>query len=493
MGVDARIPVIVGVGQLNQRTEQPEEALEPVDLMVEAARIAAHDSGVVALLGAVTTVRVVNLLSWRYRDPGALVAQRIGIDGVRTAYTEGGGQMVGSLVARTAADITTGDVDVALLAGGEAWRTRTAVKRAGDMPHWTEQPEGVEPDEIIGAALDMWHPAELARKISMPVQVYPLFEHALRAAAGRSVAEHREHLGRLWARFSDVAAANPHAWDRSRHTAEEIATPAPGNRMVGFPYTKLLCSNERVDQAAAVIMCSAERAEAMGVPRDLWVFPHAVVEARASSVSERVDLASSTMVRAAGESLWKLLGVGAGDIPHVDLYSCFPSAVEVQAAELGFDIDQTLTVTGGMRFAGGPWNNYPMHALAVMVDRLRANPSELGLVAANGGYITKLAVGVFSTEPPSSGFRHASPQASLDAEPRRAVDQEPDGIGTVETYTVMHDRTGEPTEGIVACAMPDGARAWGLVHGDDELRAMVTEEMVGRPVTLRPDGAATID
>jgi acetyl-CoA C-acetyltransferase len=492
MALDARTPVIVGVGQLNQRTDQPEDALEPVDLMVEAARGAARDSGVAALLDAVTTVRVVNLLSWRYRDPGALVAERLGIPGAQTVYTEGGGQIVGTLVALTAADIVAGHVDVALLTGAEAWKTRTAVKRAGDKPRWTEQPDGVAPDEVVGGALDMWHPAELARNIRMPVQVYPLFENAVRAAAGRDIADHTRHLGRLWARFSDVAVSNPHAWDPTRHTAEEISTPAAGNRMVGFPYTKLLCSNERVDQGAAVIMCSAERAAAAGVPRDRWVFPHAIVEARAPSVSERIDLSSSTMVRAAGEALWKLLGRDADDVAHVDLYSCFPSAVEVQAAELGFGLDRTLTVTGGMRFAGGPWNNYPMHALAALVDVLRADPGARGLLSANGGYVTKLAVGVFSTEPPASGFGHASPQASLDAEPRRGVELEPDGVATVETYTVMHDRGGEPTEGIVACTMPDGRRAWGVVHGGDELVAMTRDEMIGRGVTLRPDGAATI-
>jgi acetyl-CoA C-acetyltransferase len=493
MALDARAPVIVGVGQLNQRTDRPEDALEPVDLMVEAARAAARDTGATALLDALDTVRVVNLLSWRYRDPGALVAERLGVPDARTVYTEGGGQIVGTLVARTAADIAAGHVDVALLTGGEAWRTRTALKRAGDMPRWTEQPEGVAPGEMVGAPLDMWHPAELARNIRMPVQMYPLFENALRAAAGRTVADHQRHLGRLWAGFSDVAAANPNAWDQTIHSAEEIATPGPQNRMVGFPYTKLLCSNERVDQAAAVVMCSVERAGALGIPRDRWVFPHAVVEARAPNVSERLDLSSSTMVRLAGESLWKLLGSGADDVAHVDLYSCFPSAVEVQANELGFRLDRMLTVTGGMRFAGGPWNNYPMHALAALVDRLRADPGARGVLSANGGYITKLAVGAFSTEPPASGFRQESPQATLDAEPRREVELEPDGAATIETYTVMHDRTGEPTEGIVACTMPDGRRAWGLVHDDDAVAAMTREEVIGRRVTLRPDGAATIE
>ncbi len=491
MTLDARTPVIVGVGQHEQRTG-PEDALEPVDLMTEAARIAARDSGADDVLDAIDTVRVVNLLSWRYRDPAALVAQRLGLPDAKTVYTEGGGQIVGTLVARTATDIAAGNADVALLTGGEAWKTRTAVKRAGETLPWTLQPDDVAPGELVGGPLDMWHPAELERSISTPVQVYPLFENALRALAGRSVAEHSHHLGELWARFSDVARANPHAWDRAAHTAEEIATPAAGNRIVGFPYTKLLCSNEQVDQAAAVIMCSAERAQALGIPRDRWVFPHAVVEARAPHVSERMDLSSSSMVRAVGESLWKLLGTDADGIAHVDLYSCFPSAVEVQAAELGFSLGRQLTVTGGMRFAGGPWNNYPMHALATIVGVLRSDTGALGLVSANGGYISKLAIGVFSTEPAAAGFRHDSPQEWLDGQPRRAVELAPYGAATIESYTVMHDRSGARTLGILACTMPDGSRAWGLVHGDDELAAMTREEMVGRRVTLRPDGTATV-
>jgi acetyl-CoA C-acetyltransferase len=490
---DSRTPVIVGVGQLNQRTDRPEDALEPVDLMVEVARLAAADAGATALLGSLDAVRVVNLLSWRYADPGRLVAERVGATDARTAYTEGGGQIAGTLLARTAADIEAGRVDIALLTGGEAWRTRTAFKRAGDTLPWSEQAAGVAPDETIGSPLDMWHPAEAARGIRMPVQVYPLFEHAFRGAAGRGVAEHSEHLGRLWARFSEVAAANPYAWDRAVHAADEIATPGPGNRMVGFPYTKLMCSNERVDQAAALVMCSAERARTLRIPRHRWVFPHAVVDAQAPHVSERPDLSSSTMVRACGEALWKRLGCDSDDIAHVDLYSCFPSAVEVQAAELGFGLDRQLTVTGGMRFAGGPWNNYPMHAFAAMVDTLRRDPGARGLVSANGGYISKLAVTVLSTEPAASGFWHDSPQARIDAEPRRAVDPEPDGVATVETYTVMHDRSGEPTEGIVSCSMPDGRRAWGLVHGDDALAEMTRVEMIGRRVAVRPDGTATID
>jgi len=493
MALDARTPVIVGVGQLNQRTDDPAAAAEPADLMADAARLAAADSGGSDVLRAIRSVRIVNLLSWPYRDPGALVAERLGVDGPHTACSEGGGQIVGTLVSRTASDILRGDVDAVLIAGAEAWRTRTAVRRSGDVLAWTEQADGVAPDEVIGAPLDMWHPAELARGIRFPIQVYPMFEHAFRAGLGRGVAEHRREVATLWARFSEVAVANLHAWDRERHTAEEIDDAGPGNRMVGFPYTKLLCSNERVDQAGAVIVCSVERAEALGIPRDRWVFPHACAEARAPLVSERVSLGDSPMVRAAGETLWALAGAGPGDVAHVDLYSCFPSAVEVQATELGFGLDRDLTVTGGMRFAGGPWNDYPMHALASMVDRLRADPGSRGVVSANGGYISKLAIGLFSTEPPGSAFRAGSPQDALDATPRRAVDEAPDGRATVETYTVMHGRDGEPTEGFVGCITADDRRAWGQVTDADTLAAMTVEEMVGRKAGLRPDGTATLE
>ncbi|HZR12523.1 MAG TPA: acetyl-CoA acetyltransferase [Acidimicrobiia bacterium] len=494
MPIDARTPVIVGVAQLSQH-EDAHDAREPVDLMADAGRAAALDCGKPAILDALDSVRVVNLLSWHYRDPAALVAAQLGAarDHVETVYTEGGGQIVGTLLARTADDIAAGALDVALLTGAEAWRTRTAYRRAGEPLPWTEQPEGVAPDRMVGAPLDMWHPAEVARGITTPVQVYPLFESALRAAAGRGLAEHSRFLGELWARFNAVAVRNPDAWDHTAYTAEQIATPSRANRMVGFPYTKLLCSNEQVDQAAALLMCSAERADALGIARDRWVFPRAASEARAPNVSERPDLATSPLVRAVGDALWKLTGVGPDDVAHVDLYSCFPSAVELQAAELGVDLGRDLTVTGGMRFAGGPWNNYPMHAVATMTNVLRGDAGALGLVCANGGYVTKLALCLLSSDPAPDGFRSVSAQDAVEAAPRCGVEGEPDGVATVQASTVMHDRGGEPTDGILACMLPDGRRAWGTVKDPAALGAMEREETVGRTATLRPDGTATIE
>src|SRR5205807_6613519 len=115
---------------------------------------------------------------------------------------------------------------------------------------------------------------------------------------------------------------------------------------------------------------------------------------------------------------------------------------------------------GGLSFAGGPGNNYSTHAVAAMVETLRADPGSKGLVTSLGWYITKHAAGVYSTDPPPQGFRHARPQAEVDDQPRRHVAADHDGPVTIESYTAMHERDGSPVLGLVACLLPDGRRAW---------------------------------
>jgi acetyl-CoA C-acetyltransferase len=494
MALDPRTPVIVGVGQLTLHTDTGEASLEPVDMMVEALRRAEADTGATGVLAAASSLAVVRMLSWKYSDPAALVAQRLGIGPLQTVGTAYGGNIPQTLLGRKASEIAAGEHDVVLLAGAEAWRTVTASRRDGTDLRWTVQPEELAPNAEVGGTFEASHPAETARGIRQPIQIYPLFENALRAKAGRSVADHQAHLGAFYSGFSETAIDNPYAWDRRGYSPDEIAVPAPKNRMVGFPYTKLMCSNEQVDESAAMILCSVERARALGIAQDRWVFPFGIAEAAAPLVSERYDLSGSTMADASSRALWDLTGLGPDDIAHVDLYSCFPSAVQVQAGALGLGLDRRLTVTGGMRFSGGPWNNYAMHGLATMVGVLREDPRALGLCSANGGYLSKLSLGVYSATPPDDPFQVVSAQAEVDAGPHRAVDDAPDGWGTIESYTVMHDRAGDATEGILACVMPDGRRAWGIVADDaDVLREMTTEDMIGRDATLRPDGRAELD
>ena len=490
MPLDPRTPVLVGYGQVNQYDENP--GGEPVDLMEAAARAAAG----ARVLEAVDAVRIVNVFSLRYRDPGLLLAQRIGAPDAVTRYTPVGGNVPQSLVNQACLDIQQGRNDVVLIAGGETWRTRTRLKARGERLAGTVQDESV-PLAPSDPDVDMVGPAELRIGLVAPSHVYPMFEQALRIAAGEAPQEHRSRIGELWSRFSHVAAGNPHAWSRELVPAEEIWAPGPDNRMISWPYTKLMNSNNMVDQGAALILMSVGKAEELQIPRDRWVFPYAGTDAHDTYlIGERASFSGSPAIRIAGRRALELTGLGIDDIDAVDVYSCFPSAVQVAAHELGLALDdpaRPLTVTGGLTFAGGPWNNYVSHSIATMAERLAASPGQIGLITANGGYLTKHSFGVYSTEPPAHEFRWEDVQAEVDAEPTVVAEADWSGTGTVEAWTTPVTREGAPEKVFVAVRTPSGGRALAVITDASQAEASTREDLAGATVTVKPDGTAGLD
>ncbi len=482
--------MLVGVGQVLQRTDDLDAAREPLELMVEAVETAAADAGSCDLLARAGAVWVVRGM-WRYADPGRAVAERIGAPGARPALTHYGGNYGQSAATRAFLEVQRGALDVAILTGAECGRTWARLSKQGRGTRWSDAPG--EPDEILGEDLEMWHAAEIARGIRMPIQMYPIFEIALRAADGDGVEEHLRRISELWAGFSEVAAGNPSAWIRERRTPEEIRTPGPENPPVSFPYPMLMNSNSRVDMGAALIVTHEDLARRLGVPREKWVYPHAAADGHDwLSTSERDALHRSPAIRIAGRRCLELAGVDAADLGHRDLYSCFPSAVRVSARELGLDERAPLTVTGGLTFGGGPMNNYTMHGIARMAEVLRADPGARGLVTGNGGFLSKHAFCVYSTEPPTRPFRHAEPQAEIDALPKRGVALEHEGDVEIEAYGVMYGADGAPETGHVALRLPDGRRAWGNVADRDAAFALTREEFCGRRARLRRDGELAV-
>ena len=324
-----------------------------------------------------------------------------------------------------------------------------------------------------------------------PIQEYPLFEQALRVVDGRSLAEHQRHLGGFVERLSQAAQRNPYAWDQRVHTAAEIATATAANRFVGFPYTKLMVSDEQVDMAAAVLVASVGQARAWGVDPERLVYPLAAAGGEAPPISERFELHDSVLTREVGRSIDARSGRSCREATYVDLYSCFPSAVQIQARELGLDESGALSLTGGMRFSGGPWCGYAMQGFAAMVEALRADPGALGLVSANGGAITKLVVTLLSTEA-TPDFSYESAQPAIDAAPRRAVTEHYAGPARVESYTVMHGRGGVALNGLLACRTPADQRVWGIIEDPDVASTMTVDDAMGAEVRLRADGTTSL-
>jgi acetyl-CoA C-acetyltransferase len=545
MRIDPRTPVVVGVGQATNPPGGGDAAAglgggssgsgdgivlaerpEPIGLMVLAVEAAAEDcdgappGGTAAagrrLIARAQSIRVVNPLSWTYADPGLAVAQALGIEPGQTMVTSTGGNNPQSMVNATSLAIGRGELDVAVLVGAECEYTQAAARRDPDRPvlPWTVQAPDTPRPGLFGTDRRGTTDAEEERGLDLPVHVYPLFENAIRAEAGRTLERHRDRIGWLWSRFSEVAAANPDAWLRRPMGPEEVAEVSEGNRMIAYPYTKLLTANPQVDQGAALILCSAEAAEAAGVPRERWVFPLAGADANDHwFLSHRRDFHSSPAIRQAGASVLTVAGRSIDEVAHIDLYSCFPSAVEIAADELGLDIDDSsrpLTVTGGMTFAGGPGNNYGTHAVASMVTALRGDPGSLGLVTGVGWYLTKHSVGLYGTEPSRSGpgsgesdgagvaglpertqvegvagFAWADPQLAVSGLPQCTPDADATGEVSVETYSVSYDRGGSPVKALVACRTPEGLRTWATVTDPDQLLLLVTEEGCGRLGTLR--------
>jgi acetyl-CoA C-acetyltransferase len=489
MSIDPRTPVLVGAGQYVHRAAGLDDALDASALMAEAIRAAASDAGLNDVPNP-DTLRVVGLLSHRYHNPARVVAERLGLSPNELAVTTMGGNSPQTLVNTTTLDILHGDLDLAVLCGGEAFRTRMKARKLGVELNWPATSEDDHP-RLLGEDLMMTMPEERERGIVMPVQVYPMFETAIRAAAGRTPEEHLEVISGLWSRFSKVAEDNPFAWIREFHTPEEIRTPRPSNRMVGLPYTKYMNSNNDVDMGAALIMCSVEKAQALGIPQDRWVFPLSGTDCHEHQfISHRWSFSETPAIELGGRLALELAGMTIDDIDIIDLYSCFPSAVQLGAQSLGLPLDRQLTRTGGLSFAGGPWNNYVMHAIATVMNELRAGVGRTALVWANGGYTTKHAFGVYSTTPPTRVFQHAYPQAAIDAMPRRELAPPADAAGpaTIEAYTVMHSRDGLPELGFAACLLADGRRAWGTTDDAALASAMCEGEWVGRAVQLDAEG-----
>jgi acetyl-CoA C-acetyltransferase len=486
--IDPRTPVLVGVGAVTQREEDPDRSLEPLALMARALERAGEDAGTPALLAQADSVGVSRGF-WDYPDPGRWLAQRFGAARATTVMAEIG-VLQTTLVGRAAREIAEGRSRVALIAGGEARQRAQKALRAGAEAWVTRLPDR-EADVVLRPAADIISQLEIARGLAMPVGQYAMIENALRFAEGQSVAAHRQAVAELWSRMSEVAAGNPDAWRRERVAADAIRDEGPRNRMLAFPYTKLHNSQWNVDQAAGLILCSAAAAEAAGVPRERWVFPLALAESNHMlPLTERRALHRSPGFRAAAATALRRAGRTVEDLRHRELYSCFPAAVRVQAREMGMDERDEMTVTGGMAFGGGPLNNFVLQGIARMTQVLRQDGVGSGVVTAISGILTKQGVSLWSGEPADGGFHYDDVSAEAEAAVERVeVVAEAAGAATVASYTVLH--SGTAPEAVVLCDLPDGRRTIAQSRDAGLIAVAEREELCGRAVTLA-DGSVRL-
>lgn len=486
MGIDAsRIPVIVGVGQLNDRPAVAAEGLDTLELMEAALHLADADAGG-NWLARLDSLAVVDQISFRKLNPlPEKLIERIGATpsiAYQTPSAMGDSPIL--LLNEAANRIAAGEVTVAAVVGGEA--LRTAAARAALAPK-----EGARKPGELGGPLRKTYQGRYG--LAAPIDVYPLYENAGRAAYGQSLDEGQAESALIWSLFSQVAAENPGAWIRSPRTPDELLTSGPQNRPIAFPYNKLMVANSSVNQGAAFIVTSLAAALAAGLPEERLVYVWRGAAAHEpDNILERDRYDRTTAMEVSLRRALDINGLTTENFDLVELYSCFPCVPKMARRVIDWPVDKPASVFGGLTFGGGPIANYMTHAVVSMVLRLREE-GRLGLLFANGGFATHNHTIVIGREAPAPDALpydfHFQEEADAARDPVPPLVEDYEGAGVIETYTVLYERTGEPRFGVIVGRNDQGQRFLGKVPAGDSAAIAVLTDGRQSPVGMAGSGA----
>ena len=473
-----RIPVIIGAGQLSDRPDDPDEGLDALELMVAALKLADADAGG-GLLGDLDSLAIVDQISFHHLgklcDP---LAAAIGA-APAIAYQSDAphGDTPVRLLNEAANRIGAGEVKLAAVVGAEALRTaagRAAKAGSGeDKSYRAARQAAIRRDPSYAQQYGL----------SAPVDIYPLYENATRAAWGQSLAEAQSESAEIWSRFSEVAAANDGAWIRQALAPADILEVDDRNRPIAFPYSKLMVANASVNQGAGFLVASLAEARRRGIAEDRLIFVGMGAAAKEpASILGRDRYDHSVSMETSIRRTLALNGMTAADFDCVELYSCFPCVPKMARRILGWPVDRPASVFGGLTFGGGPIANYMSHAVVSMVERLRREGRH-GFLFANGGYATDNHCIILGREPIAAAAFPQDFDYQAEAEEKRGpvpeLAEDYAGPATIESYTVFYGRDGNPRAGVVVARTPAGARTLAHVDvGDAVMLAFLTDGAV---------------
>jgi len=490
MSTPDNTPVLIGVGQITEKSADLNAASSPLQLMEQATFAAIGDAGLITdATKEIDAIVVVKSFREPMRNTPEALANLLGATSAQRWIIPDGGYGPQYLVNLFSQEIAHGKHQMVLMTGAEAMATGRKIVKSGQKIPWNI-PSDSDPD-FLYAVPEMWNEHERLHGIWQASHVYPLFENALRHHLNRSIEDHQLAMGTLFSRLSEVAVRSPHAWFPVRRSPEDIAWPSESNRYVGWPYTKYMNAMNQINQSASVLLTSVGHARSLGVDPSRWVFLHGCADVTEIwDVTQRVNYHSAPAISILGRESLAMARINIEDITHIDLYSCFPSAVAIACRELGIPEDdpRDLTVTGGLAFHGGAGNNYVMNSIAAMADQLREDPGTYGLVTANGGYLSRHSAGIYSTLPPEGPWQRPDPvfyQQEIDALDSPVFTESPDGKAAIETYSVVFGRDNHPDFGIVIGRLgsnPEtGTRFISRVTPDtDVLMDMTQSDYIGR-------------
>ena len=498
--IPSNTPVLVGAAQFTDRIADAHyEQLSPVAITARAASLALADVGVANLehrIDLLMTTRtfedsapVLAFPFGRSNNFPRSVCQRLNIDPPHAVWATSGGDTPQKMVTEACDRIAAGEVSVALLCGGEALSTGRHLMKTEQVVDWSEEIDA--PVDDRGATIDFLTHDELANGLITPPLFHGVMENARRKAAGASVEQWQREMAALFAPLSQVAAGNPYAAQHERgFSVDDLITLGEGNRLVVDPYPQRLIARDQVNQSAALVIVASSVADDLGIPAERRIYLYAQAAAGEQPVTLRPDMGEAPSAGLALRTALERAEMSAADIDLFDFYSCFPIAVSNAIAGLGIDPadPRGLTLTGGLPYFGGPGNSYSMHAIAEAVVRLRSGHGESALIAANGGFLTKYAVGIYGRTPkPYRAFSNEVLDQQMRALGSREIESKPAGEAAIESYTLSFDRGGAPKIAtVVATLMQSGARCLARSADGDQktLRQVAASDPLDRRILI---------
>lgn len=497
--INPKTPVLVGSGQITQKIENFEDAKNPIEMMHEASLLAIQDAGVEDLQNYIDSVVTVRFIFDSgagarppfsiFKNPPKSLADKLGIKGAETFYGPTGGNTPQFLLNIFAERISHGQSEVVLLSGSECFSTMRKASKNGKKTGWG--------DDVVGNRIDLGYEKpggtdnEIKHGIAFPVNVYPLFETAIRGRMGNSIEKHQNYMGELFSPFTKIAKNHPNAWFPIERSAAEISNVTKTNRYIGYPYTKFMNAIMEVDQSATLIMMSEEKANQFKIPKEKRIYLHGCADINEVwNVTERPDLHSSKAIKLMGEKAFSMSNWNIDEIDFIDLYSCFPSMVELGREALGIALNdkRNLTVTGGLPYFGGAGNNYVTHSIATIMNKLRENQGSKGLCTSNGWFATKHGMGLYSSEPFEGEWKRENPdnyQKNIDNLSKPIVEENPLGNAKIETYTVANGRDGPQMGIIIGRLNKNNNRFIAITKNDSDLDKLMTEECLNRDCSVK--------
>ena len=533
--IPPQTPVLIGAAQFTDRLDDPAyEQLSPVDITARAAQLALTDVGVDGIeryIDLVMTTRTFEdsapVLGFPFGKSSNFprsVCRRLEIQPEHAVWSASGGDSPQKMVTEACDRIASGEVSAALLCGGEALSTGRHLVKSGQTVDWSEDID--EPVDDRGAAIDFLTHDELANGLITPPLFHGLMENARRASEGANIVQWQRAMASLFSPLSQVAAGNPFAAQHQRaFSPEELLSVADGNRMVVAPYTQRLIARDQVNQSAALVLMSTALADDLGIPQEQRVYLHGQAAAGEQPVTLRPDMGRAPSAGLALQTALERAEVNVGDIDLFDFYSCFPIAVSnaiealgiaaddppvsvrprgssaampnapiavsnaIEALGIAADDPRGLTLTGGLPYFGGPGNSYSMHAIAEAVARLRSGQGRLALIAANGGFLTKYAVGIYGRAPsPYRLIGNEDLDQKMQSIGTVPFESKPSGQARIESYTVAFNREGSATMSIVTARL-EGSNARCLARsGDGDTQTPIqttSDDPVGRNIAIQ--------